>query len=126
MTPEQRYAEIEAREKAATPGEWTCNDHAGWAHPYVSVDAPSHTKLKDVINIRDIEEGGIGATYSTRGKLEIEIDNAKFIAHARADIPYLLARVRRAEELLRLMLDELPMAPSGKHLIREYLLGEGE
>ena len=86
---------IKARAEKATPGPWTAWDHAGWYQPYVSV---VDTDKKDIIAPGvPGDETAIGRTWGTRGKYEIETDNAEFIAHARDDIPYLLSHITAIE-----------------------------
>lgn len=75
MTPQQRYDEIAAREQAATPGEWRVREYPD-CFPLIKLP---NDEIQDISRRED----------------------ADFIAHARADIPYLLARIRHAEELMR-------------------------
>lgn len=81
MTDEKRLAEIEARCKAASPGPWEWSgrkqEDDGWIwHPQGSMLADTMVTLAD--------------TYEDDHK---DLD---FIAHARADIPWLLDQVRAA------------------------------
>ena len=97
---EEELVGIEARAEKATPGPWVAWDHNGWHQPYVSVVTPDdETPLgpRDVIVATD---DPVGRTWSTRGKVEIELDNATFIAHARTDIPALIAEVRALQAAL--------------------------
>ncbi len=99
MTPSERIAAIRAREQAATLGPWTAkrmnmddDGETAWEYEcepgdeqlYAKVTAPSH----QIANTGD-DEG------STMAPL------AEFIANARADIPWLVARLGQAEDLLR-------------------------
>jgi hypothetical protein len=84
MTPE-RLAEIEARTEAATPGPWFADSHVvDFGRPYRSdVYVPFA-----VVHAH--------ADHRTRQQ---EI-NAAFIAHARADVPDLVAEVHRLRAVL--------------------------
>lgn len=79
MTPE-RLAEIEARAEAATPGEWhvcTCSLKGACPH-----------------------DKGVRMSFCTEGLPDKAPypNDADFIAHARQDIPDLIAEVRRLRE----------------------------
>jgi hypothetical protein len=67
---------IEAREQAATPGPWESSDPRGRAHGYVF---------------------GLWSGYDG----EVTIGDAVFIAHARTDVPALIAYARELEGVLR-------------------------
>jgi hypothetical protein len=75
LTDEQ-YAAIRAREAAATPGPWAIE----WDHDDVT-DAPFPVSLGP---IGYLEHHG-----------ERDVADAEFVAHARADVPALLAEVDR-------------------------------
>ena len=76
MTHAERMAEIKAREAAATKGPWN------------GATDPSHFDA-DCVD-------------SSEWSMYVERRNDRdFIAHARADIPYLLARVEAMEAALR-------------------------
>jgi len=84
---EERLKEIAAREKAATPGPWwTERDHHGQENLY----APDGFWLGRMPHqcVVAIEQQ--------------QIANAAFVVEARADIPDLLAEVRRLREALAL------------------------
>ncbi|MFE3657220.1 hypothetical protein [Streptomyces sp. NPDC059165] len=68
-----RLAEIAAREAAATEGPWTVCDN------YSDVLGPDGDQLASYWNPT------------------AEDSNGEFIAHARADVPWLLAEVRRLQ-----------------------------
>ena len=74
-----RLEEIEQRVAKATPGPWTTFGTA-WIRGF---------------NVANKYEG------------VIEPDNYDFIVHSRADIPYLLARLRAAEAVVESYLDDL-------------------
>lgn len=67
---EAKLQEIEARANAATPGPW----YAGNGHPYVTT-----------------ERMGFGIVVARA----LEGNDCTFIAHARTDVPVLIAEVRR-------------------------------
>lgn len=71
---EDQLAEIEARVKAATEGPWHCDGELVRLHD----DGDEW----DVLSRKDFQISQIGL-------------NAKFIAHARTDVPDLIAEVRR-------------------------------
>lgn len=71
---EAQLAEIEAREKLATAGPWIANQWRG-------IETADETWLLD----------GNMATKS----------DAEFIAHARDDVPHLVAEVRRLRAILK-------------------------
>lgn len=78
MTEEQLQA-IEARAAAATEGEWFANNNDGYS--IWRIKAPGFIAIADVI----------GDSAETDA-------NAAFIAHAREDVPALVAEVRRLQE----------------------------
>lgn len=83
MTAAKRIAEIKARAEAATPGEWQHQDDMYWGA---------------------VREAGHQLFAHSRDIAEAQIKNdCRFVAHARTDIPWLLARLERAEQLLRLV-----------------------
>lgn len=67
---DERLAEIKARESKATPGPWTAS-RFGWVDhvPHASMNRTAFDRVED----------------------------ADFIAHAREDIPYLLAELERSQ-----------------------------
>ncbi len=89
---DQRIAEIAARCEAATPGPWewkTCGD----TNMYVEAEC-----LKGVISLEDDYPGY--PEYGEHLIMELLQADADFIAHAREDIPALLAEVRRLQAQL--------------------------
>lgn len=85
MTPEELFA-IEARANAATPGPWLVEHWDDRGRIYASSG-------DDTI----AENGGFGTWDDVDGP------NAYFIACSRADIPALLAEVRRLNEVVDLL-----------------------
>lgn len=79
-----RLAEIEKREKAATPGPW---QERFWVGP---IEGPDGKKAY-------ITGHGPLHEYREAGNLEA-IHDSEFIAHARTDVPWLIAQVREANE----------------------------
>lgn len=79
MTHADRMAAIRAREAASTPGDW----RAFYAHRSICV---GDSRVLECVE--DIEKS---LHIEMLGGDNIEND-AQFIAHARSDIPYLLAR----------------------------------
>lgn len=97
MDDAQRLAEIQEREKAATEGPWD-------AH-YLSDDCA------DIgAGMKHLEDGIVQATWVCSVESGIccgtpltteECANVKFIAHARSDIPWLLAKVEDLQTILK-------------------------
>lgn len=85
MLTDERLNEIEARTAAATPGPWKPKYPVGDDFRAVRIFADT-TYLASVCN-SDMDEDEIKA-------------NAELIAHARKDIPDLVAEVRRLRELI--------------------------
>ena len=89
MTQEQLDA-IQGREAKATEGPW-------------GVDGPAQRGPGDSLAVYHVEDGG------TVAYVQPSWDDAEFIAHARTDIPALLAEVewlRADNERLRAALDQ--------------------
>jgi hypothetical protein len=79
---EARLAEIEVREKAATPGPWVVCEYAGYF---------------DVQLAEDYEFANIWSDEKT----PLAQANADFSANARTDVPWLIARLREALAFMR-------------------------
>lgn len=87
MTPE-RLAEIEARVDAATPGPWRTKTNRDFG--------PWHNDDWDVTAVSDgCRVSGLGSR-----NWKDACQNAAFIAHARTDIPDLIAEVKRLREII--------------------------
>lgn len=83
---EEQLAEIEGRADAATPETWVWSWSTGW-----STDGLGHYLVETA-------RSRIVVAITTREKQGYE--NALFIAHARTDVPLLVAEVRRLNEAL--------------------------
>lgn len=81
MLTETELAEIEARERAATPGPWVYFDQEG-------------VFCGEIHSAR--EDGGFEHITDTPEYDERDND-MKFIAHARTDIPSLIAMIRELQ-----------------------------
>ena len=89
---EERLREIEARAKSATDGPWGAHDfgHAGNEEPSSIV---VHTGKFDHSDLCAFESE-TAVAWMPRWERQ-ESENAEFIAHARTDVPDLLAEVKR-------------------------------
>lgn len=73
---DKRLAEIQARTEVATEGPWI-------------VDGPAQCGPGDTLTVHPVENGG------TLAYVQPSWGDAEFIAHAREDIPALLAEIDR-------------------------------
>lgn len=89
MTDEVRLREIEERANAATEGPWLDYDNVHGAHIVRTTDA--HGGL----NVAAVDLAHAVESFHERNA------NTAFIAHAREDIPWLLAEVAALQERLR-------------------------
>lgn len=80
---ETRLREIEEREKAATPGPWDTGEH------------PTNSGIRYVF---DTDGSEVCTVYFNEESRAVE-----FIAHAREDVPFLIAEVRRLQNELCLV-----------------------
>jgi len=99
MTPAELDA-IEAREKAATEGPWraVAQDGGEVFHGFERgvVTGWDHPQLRGPLDIT-----GLGIDLrSGRAVRRMDATDAEFIAHARSDVPALVAEVRRLRGLL--------------------------
>lgn len=96
MTHASRMAEIKAREAAATEGPWYCEDWKGDSgERFVGI---RHDGGEGIDNV-------VPAYWYQRGRGDdienvVMVNDYSFCAEARADIPYLLARVEALEALV--------------------------
>ena len=104
MTPDH-LAEVKARAEAATPGPWTADLSEGDCGVYLE-DCPRGLEDCDdacpQCDRWEILKGGLvdGPDYVECGEYSYFSDNdAEFIAHARTDIPDLIAEVERLRTL---------------------------
>lgn len=87
MPPDQRIAEIRAREEAATQGPWEWSCHPwGW-----QMRAPD---LHCRICTEEFYPESLPETVARQGS------DAEFISHARDDVPYLLDRCERQARVI--------------------------
>ena len=88
VTPEE-LAEIRARAEAATPGPWTVDEGPALADPLLEGEGDWYRQIE-------------GWTNTGWEWLCLSPEDAAFIAHAREDIPALVAEVERLQaELAR-------------------------
>lgn len=96
-----RIAEIRARAGAATPGPWgTEYDGKGTYHV--------HARLRTTPSEGMASDGVVASLTGRHGDSQVYRD-ARFVAHAREDIPFLLDRVAKLE---RLQADETGSEPT--------------
>jgi hypothetical protein len=86
-------AAIKERAEKATPGPWVRGEMPEW-EPWMLVSGTATESWEDA---------GETTTSPTRvcDLADVEDDNAAFIAHAREDVPALVARVEELERALR-------------------------
>lgn len=141
MTPE-RLAEIEARERAATPGPWKGDPEPHAIYIYgadgdmvADTDVPGKYNAEPD-NMRtepDFEDGqrggvdallrlrGVGASIKRpRGSLEA---NYRFMIHARQDVPDLCAELRATQDKLTAARAEIERLMDKLHTIGEMFTG---
>lgn len=122
MLSSEDRAEIQARTDAATKGPWmTITNYASGEVAEVFAPASSQTVF--------------GAkSRSRRWEAPIRVADAEFIAHAREDIPKLLAELTRIEQALEreglaALIDRAAPSSTPQELadaIRTHLLGDNE
>ncbi len=96
MTASERIAAIRAREQAATPGPWRASSYDG----RYAIRANDRQPVAVHVCCEHWVEDGDPVVDCSRGG-PLKKHDAQFCAEARADIPWLLARLERAEALLR-------------------------
>jgi hypothetical protein len=107
MITDERLAEIEARAKAATDGPWYAHntDDSMFMNCY-SVTTSEREPDTEFFDGENCDKTVVAMTlYQERrivcheaGKWE---EDSEFIAHARTDVPDLVAEVRRLNDLVR-------------------------
>ncbi len=104
MTPEE-IAEIRAREQAATPGPWTWS--AGMIEAPPGVDGGMEAVLWTANISGEHDDDDYQAALGACGihAEEHAADNLRFLAHAREDVPKLLAHVADLEAQLEEITD---------------------
>jgi hypothetical protein len=88
--PKPDLAAIEARVGAATEGPWECS--------LVGIDAPVDEYVVQTEALADVVCRLNPAEEFIEGPTASPLADAEFIAHARTDVPALVARVRELEE----------------------------
>lgn len=99
---ETRLAEIEARDKAATPGPWVAETYenvgAAKREGYFAWSTDGHGH--DAYNGRPVatvwRRTGVLRATGLPGSIEVSAEDAAFIVAAREDVPWLIAQVRAA------------------------------
>jgi hypothetical protein len=119
MTPtagisDQELAEIEARANAALPGPWQirCLDYKG-KMDHFTYDKDGKQIFKPAFEVDYTDENGERDSIETLGDYEcgaLEKPNAEFIAHARTDVPRLIAEVRETRAALKQARQEIEAA----------------
>jgi hypothetical protein len=116
----ERLAEIAARAEAATPGPW--GSHRDLAGVYTVQVNP-----RVIPGFGSVTEGDV-AQILTRED-DKAYANVRFIAHAREDVPALLARIAELEDFKRRVIEEVEefedaanddpaTPPVARHMIR--------
>ena len=90
-----RLDNIKRREASATPGPWyRCSPTKRGGFTFGESEI-----IADLVNVTVVGWNGFDSAGGTKAQKRC---NARFIAHSRQDIPYLLRRLEAAEALLRL------------------------
>ena len=93
-----RIEEIKARAEAATPGPWSAADERElWREEDPSIE-PSWcvSQMRPGFEAMSPTEGYLGDVFTTAGFFEGTEADARFVAAAREDVPYLLRLVEVA------------------------------
>lgn len=99
MTDDERLAEIERREKAATPGEWKFKVEPGGGCDegrIVSVPLHGPPPKPGWQETGIVCDFGSSESYDQCAGSPPEPPDLDFILHARADVPWLVARLKAA------------------------------
>ena len=103
LSPE-RLAEIAKRADSATPGPWVYEQLGIRAEATIDGSDTKHQVVDAAVAGKDAfgQHGRyVCGLACTRGKYEREEANGRFIAHARQDVPDLVAELSRLRALLR-------------------------
>jgi hypothetical protein len=103
MTPQEQEQEIREREQAATVGPWERSDEPDGGHRVCQIEAGVCVCCLGLMGNYDYEN-----TRWSTATVETWRADAEFVAHARDDIPYLLARVAQLEAALHEVADYNP------------------
>ena len=125
MTSEDaRIAQIQERTEKATKGPWV------WRDCYDSGDCKLHQSEGLDADCENIDAGRIElqaegstvvkvwAAFADDSGLEVSRDDARFIEHAREDIPYLLDRVAALTQALEEARQQLQVARAEVNVLR--------
>lgn len=116
-----RLAEIEARANRATPGPWKTRGEGradtddSWVRILGNIhnDGKSSTRVATVDTFGFVDDETAQASYE--GEADAEAD-AEFIAHARADVPWLVERLRESRKII----DEID--PNKLRILASYVV----
>lgn len=98
MAVEERLAEITAREENASGGPWHVKDNYGGDDIWVG--EPGDNRWGSLLHAAYVSEIDKHLAFVGRGGTD---EDAPFIAHARADVPYLLDLVKGFQSGLLLL-----------------------
>jgi hypothetical protein len=87
-----KLKEIEERAKQATEGPWEPHEETEYQ--------PGERPIGKLLYVTGLDRSIFDSEWADQSDWERSKYNADFIAHARSDIPYLLERLRDAEETL--------------------------
>ncbi len=100
----ERLEEIRKRADQATPGPWSWDANAPVRPTWLTEDHPERLALSELVNgkvwvatAHAVTEACEGEEFKTE-TIVVRDGDAEFIAHAREDIPYLLARIDALEQ----------------------------
>jgi|SRR3990167_7500484 len=113
----ERMAQMRAREQAATPGDWQAHVSEGWLDTE-GESVGEYDEEKDTYYYPPAKVGwwiaGLGWILGEESSYFNEGD-ASFVAHARQDLPDLLALADRAADvdgLIKVIADALALSPN--------------
>jgi len=125
MMNKEQLETIKERANKATEGPWKifedsevkggCQIGTAWDHPQAK--GPF-----GIVNLATSVTGG-----EIKNCVYIQGDNARFIAHARQDVPALIAEVERLREALKFYADESNHTePRGKNIFGDIFYDKGK